>query len=92
MNKYFKNEKIIKDLEKDLKIILCKTKDLEEHIQSLKNECNHIYENEKTSILRLNNTGPGGTEYRCDVCGKIGNWIWAEKQIQSILPFLSFVK
>jgi hypothetical protein len=81
MNKYFKNEKFIKELEKDLKISLSEVKDLEEHIQSLKDECNHTYENEKTSIVRVENTGPGGTVYHCNICGKTGNWLWAGKHL-----------
>ena len=81
MNKYLELKYMTKrtKLEKNLRETLSKVKDLEKEIEKLKDECNHTYVNERTSILKIDNTGPGGTVYRCDVCGKTGNWIWAEK-------------
>jgi hypothetical protein len=77
MNKYFENEELIKDLEKDLKITKIEVQDLEEHIEILKNECDHT-DKEGTSTLFWN-SDPNHTVYTCKLCGQRGNWIWARE-------------
>jgi hypothetical protein len=84
MNKYFQNEKKIKNLQAEIKDHLIIAKNLTRKIDELKNDCDHTFKDGKPAITGKSDAGHGHIIYTCNVCGQWGSRSWASEYLDLV--------